>query len=150
MKSIIGSERCSDIDWIILAIYVFLLGVLALLGALFINQDEKLKEKGKWKFTEIDKKITKGFLYKGNFIGFMTGIIGSITGIGGGIILNPVLLSFKIIPQVTSFVSMYLTFCNKIVSGTVDMLSGEMPIDYMLFIGALLVVGVVFVEMKLD
>ena len=45
---------------------------------------------------------------------------------------------------------MYLTFCNKIVSGTVDMLSGEMPIDYMLFIGALLVVGVVFVEMKLD
>lgn len=150
LTSIIGASRCSSLDWIILACYIILLAILALLSALFIHQDEAQKEKGKWNFTEIDKKITKSFLIKGNIIGLITGLIGSITGIGGGIILNPVLLSFKIIPQVTSFVSMYLTFWNKIVSGTVDLLSGQMPVDYMLFIGGLLVLGVFFSEWKLD
>lgn len=82
-------------------------------------------------------------------IGFCTGITAALVGIGGGMITNPVLLSYDFMPTVVSFTSMYLIVSNKIVADTVFILGGVMPLQYMFFIGGILVVGVLIVEWKL-
>ena len=122
LKSIINISKCDAVDWIVMAGYVVILSGLALLGIIVINKEQTLKQKSGWNFDQYDKKIEKSFLIKGNIIGLFTGIISSITGLGGGTILNPVLQSFEILPVVSTFCSMYLTFFNKIVSTFVDII----------------------------
>ena len=108
-----------------------------------------MKDKSGWNYSIHEKKFDKKFLLNGNIIGLSTGLIAAFVGIGGGTITNPVLLSYNFAPTVVSFTSMYLIVANKMVADTVFILGGVMPLQYMFFIGGILVIGVLFVEWKL-
>ena len=44
---------------------------------------------------------------------------------------------------------MYLVFLNKLVSSTVFIVSGIMPVSYLIAVGSLMAIGIVLVEYKL-
>lgn len=149
MESIIGMKKCSGLEWQIFSVYFILVGVLAFYGSYSVLKTQKIKERIKWKFHACEKKFTSKFILKCNFYGFAIGIISANVGIGGGLVITPLLLSYDYLPVVVSYTGMYMVVVNKIVSTTVFLLSGNMPIDYMLVIGSCLICGVAITELKL-
>jgi uncharacterized membrane protein YfcA len=149
LDSIFGISRCDAWDWSIMAVYAVVIAVFAFVSYTVVLSEQNTKEKSGWVYTKHEKKFDKKFLITGNIIGILTGIIASLVGIGGGTITNPVLLSYNFMPTVVSFTSMYLIVANKIVADTVFILGDVMPLQYMFFIGLILVVGVLIVEWKL-
>jgi hypothetical protein len=148
MDSIIGMESCTNTEWTVFGVY-FILVVVAIWGSSSVLKTQKIKEQIKWKFHETEKKFTLNFILKCNFYGFAIGIISANVGIGGGLVITPLLLSYDYLPVVVSYTGMYMVVVNKIVSTTVFLLSGNMPIGYMLVFGSCLICGVAITELKL-
>ena len=46
-------------------------------------------------------------------LGLTTGILSSFLGLGGGVIFNPILLDFGVLPAVVSATGMYLTIFSS-------------------------------------
>lgn len=149
LDSIVGIERCDGWDWTFMSLYIVAIGIFGFLGYTVVLGVQKMKEVSKWEYHPQEKKFDKNFLIQGNIIGFIAGLAAALVGIGGGTVKNPILLKFKFLPQVISFTSMYLILANKIVIDIEFILAGVMPIQYMLFIGGILAVGVLLVEWKL-
>jgi uncharacterized membrane protein YfcA len=148
LDSIIGVKKCDGLDWVIFIAYSLIVTIFIFIGNKVVLAEQRLKERCHWEYHPDEKIFNKAFITKGNFFGIITGIVASMVGIGGGMITNPILMSQDFIPQVVSFTGMYLIVMNKIVSSTVFILSGLMPIDYLLFTGVILAIGVVIVEWK--
>ena len=149
-ESIIGAKKCDVRDWIVLAIYLIFIIAVSLISAYVVYKEQKLKIQSNWNFSKYEKQFTNKFLVVGNVIGFMTGMLSSIFGIGGGTILTPVMMSFNYLPQVISFTAMYLVVCNKLVSALVMLLTGLIRLDYLVCVGIFLFVAISLTEWKLD
>jgi uncharacterized membrane protein YfcA len=148
MESIIGAKKCTTKDWSIFCIYFLLVTLFAIAGSKLVSNEQKLKVEADWQASKYEKNFDKKFVILGNIFGALIGFVSANVGIGGGLMITPLLLSYDFLPQVVSFTGMYLVVANKLVSTTVFLLSGTLPLDYMMFIGMFLVVGVLIVEWK--
>lgn len=149
LDSIIGMKTCTSLEWAVFAVYFLSVLALAIYGSKSVLQKQKLKERLKWTFHPSEKKFTLKFIIKCNLFVFLIGIISANVGIGGGLVLTPLLLSYDYLPVVVSYTGMYMVVVNKIVSTTVFLLSGNVPLGYLLVFGTFLICGVAITECKL-
>ncbi|KAJ7538545.1 hypothetical protein O6H91_11G053800 [Diphasiastrum complanatum] len=63
-------------------------------------------------------------------IALVTGILGGMLGIGGGMIINPILLEIGMLPQVAAATSALLVFFSSSLSVVQFWLMGRIPIEY--------------------
>lgn len=113
--SIIGATKCSIKDWSVFAIYLVAIVLVSYLCSSVVQKEQILKESSGWRFSKFEKKFSDKFRLAGNLIGFVTGFISAITGMSGGTMLIPVMMSFDFLPSVISYTVSYLTFKNKLV-----------------------------------
>lgn len=149
LNSIIGVKQCDTLDTTIFLMYASLTAVYCLSNNSIVRYEEELKILGKWTRHQDEIIFSDSFIHKCNILGIFIGFISSIVGIGGGMLLNPMLLHFDIPPQVVSFTAMYLIVINKFISLLVFLLSGLMPVSYLVFIGVVLTCAVIVTEIKL-
>ena len=149
-KSVIGVKKCDPTDWTIFGVYVAIILLFSIISAVVVYSEQKEKLQAGWKFSKYEKNFDLKFIVLGNFFGILMGFVSANVGIGGGLMITPLLLSYDFLPTVVSYTGMYLVFANKLVSTTVFLLSGSIPVNYMLFIGLFLVFGVLVAEFKIS
>ena len=85
---------------------------------------------------ESDLKFEGKTLRNVLFLAFMGGWVAGALGLGGGSIFNPLLLSMGVPPKVSSATGMYLVTFSKISACLIYYLSGELRIDFAVWIAA--------------
>ena len=74
----------------------------------WLNKEYAQKIKYGYKFAEGDLKWEGKLLIQFVIAAILAGFIAGTVGLGGGVIFNPLLLSFKVPPQVASATGMFM------------------------------------------
>lgn len=141
-KSLLNVKQCDSKDWTISALYFLSISLLSFAGSKIVLSEQKTTS------SQSTTMFTKKFIISTNIYGIGIGFISANVGIGGALILTPLLLSYNFLPEVVSYTGMYLVFLNKLVATTIFFLSGLIPISYLLFIGLFMIFGVILAEWK--
>ncbi len=89
----------------------------------------------------VDVKWTPSMVAKFSLISTSIGIISGGLGLGGGIIITPLLFSTGQPPSVASLTSVYIIFYTSISSTAQFMVNGSLIYDYALFNGGFVFAG---------
>lgn len=116
-ESIIGIESCSTFGWLILSVCQIGLILLSYLG-MVKNRDPfgyhpsgkaRVITKGKGKMPSNTKIV---------FISYLSGVLSGTLGVGGGLVVNPMLMGFGYDPQSTAAVSNLSVFFSATSTST--------------------------------
>ena len=144
VKSIARVEYCGGYYWMI---YVFTIVVCFIFGciALFILKKEKKHsttdnrpEASSSKSKEFDVGKHPIWLL---IVAFISGIIAGISGVGGGLILNPVFLSSGMSATVATATSGFLILFTSFISVFQTAIAGALPLVNSLYFSALSFIG---------
>jgi len=150
VDSIVGITKCSIPDWGLVAAYSLLNILLFIICAYIISKEQDRKKACGWVYRKGEVSLGIKEVLNISIISFFVGLIGSLTGIGGGLIYTPILLGLGYGPKVIHGTGMYLVFLNKIISVVVYFSSGLLPLDYLFVLGTISVVLVIIAIWRLD
>lgn len=145
-ESILGIQTCSFSDFFSLFLYLIFLVLLNVVGYYVIYSEQKKKKKINYPIIKEEIKWTPKLIVLGGVGSFFIGFIASLIGIGGGLLINPFLMSLNFTPIVSSFTAMYLIMFGKITAAFLHLITGELPYQYNLFTGVFIVLGVLISE----
>lgn len=118
IPSILSITACSWQWWLMSLVYIpFGLYYVYQIYKHYLKESEE-KNKLKMAINESDFKYDKDLIIRINILGVFVGTLSAMLGIGGGIIVAPVLLSLGLEPSeasaTTSFVTLFTSFMNLI------------------------------------
>ena len=130
MPSFIGVTNCSFM-WAALnvAIYVFLIGVTVLLGQDLLK-DYKERVNLNFPFQEGDMRWSEEGVKRYPTLTFAAGLLAGLVGIGGGMVLGPLLLELGMIPQVSSVTAALMVFFTASAAVVQYIMLGVYPFGY--------------------
>ena len=111
------------------AILIVLVLAILLTSYMMINQYAK-KTELLYTFDSKDLKWTKRNMSIVTFTGFLAGIASGIIGVGGGLILNPVMLRLEIRPEVSTATSSFMVLFTSSISMLQYAIAGKLNIYY--------------------
>jgi uncharacterized membrane protein YfcA len=118
--------------WIIFASFILLCITLALLTYVKVRTEQRNKRKDDSTFNITSDKAAT--MINGIFlICFLGGIISGMLGVGGGIIMTPLMLEIGVSPKVASSSANFLLVFTSLASSILFILSGQVIWDYALF-----------------
>lgn len=156
IDSIVGVESCSAIDFVLLVVLIaFMVGMTVMniirksldtssnidFTTIVIKKEYKVKAEEGYKFAPSDLKWTPKLLTQFMIAAIAAGLVAGIFGLGGGVIFNPLLLSFKLPPAVSSATGMYMIMLTSFTNSIMFLLSGFLDVSYGFWGGAWVVVG---------
>lgn len=147
--SVAGIKKCSGLDWSVFAIFGILALVFSFVGGMISRREDTRKVKAGWEFDKFEKRWTASRLISANICAPVVGMLAATFGLGGGTMLNPMLLSFGFQPMTISSTAMFLIMVSKLAASILFVLSGKMPMGYWFFLGAFLVVATVIAQIQL-
>ena len=92
VPSVIGVQKCDPADDALLAILLVAGFVQMIIGAIWVNQELKIKKELGYTFVKGDVEMTTGNIIKLAFVGVLGGFISSGFGVGAALIFNPTLV----------------------------------------------------------
>jgi len=131
--SIINVQRCSMIYW------AFFLGIIPVqfLFTFFIARhlisENVKKEEADYPFLPSDIRWQKKKTIIFCVVSFSAGILASLLGLGGGMLLSPVMLEFNLLADVTAATASFMILFTSISSTAQYFVSGTLIEDYGLF-----------------
>jgi len=139
--SIFGVPFCGYAYWCVSLAAVVVLAAVSMLTLRRLVNESKEKQLCGYEFADGDVVWTKIIGIKLAMVTLVAGVIAGLIGIGGGMVVGPILLELGFNPQVSSA----LTATNVLMSSsTVSMLvliSGVVPIDEALFFACVCFLG---------
>ena len=150
VKSIVGFKKCDQGYWGIYALFIIYISLMAVLGSWVVISEQKAKKAAGWEFSEHEVQWSLKKILLAHLISLLIGFSSAIAGIGGGTLLNPVLTSWGYLPRATSSSVMLLIFTSKLVTAFLFILSGQLLYDYVLFIGAFVILAVLLAMFSLS
>ncbi|CAG9334488.1 unnamed protein product [Blepharisma stoltei] len=150
IDSIFGLKQCNLLYWCFMAFYLAIyLAISIYCGWKLIVKTER-KISVNYDFDENDVKWELKSTVKIGSIAFLAGIGAGSLGIGGGIIMNPVLIAFGVRPEVSTASSSFVILFSSSISVTQYVISGLIDFTYgiPLFILAVLSSGLGTREIK--
>lgn len=150
-NSLIGINSCSMLSWILF----FATQIVCFLGSYRVYKEEKekranqsfsngieLQNKNDKKENllilenkdEEDDGVTPRLLYKLFINTYVAGILAGTLGIGGGMVINPVLLKEKFSPEVSAAVSGFVVFFTSLSTTTQFIIAGAFDLEFAFFI----------------
>lgn len=140
VKSPVGINPCSSGDWVLFSVLGAGLLLFSYFGSAYVLQKQSRKHALEFsRKNEMlwDKKtVVKGWLFT-----IFVGAGSSISGLGGGSVMTPFLYSIEVMPRSASATSLLTIFFGRIVATILNYVSGVLPLNYLLFIGAFILVG---------
>ena len=150
VNSIIGAEKCTFLDWMIFLGYALISLLLFILSLLVVIQEGKYRSRCDWPDHKDEVKLEKSLFVSGAIISFFVGLLSVIVGVGGSLLITPVLISFRVLPEVIAYTGMYLATLSALISTTIFIISGAMPLDFLGVIGVLVILGVLFADWQVS
>jgi uncharacterized membrane protein YfcA len=148
VESIADVVKCDSLYWTFLVIFLVLSAIVSTLSILYLrrmNQRKKMLGFKAQSGASVDgDKLTGKMIMKITIVALSAGIIAGIFGIGGGMIMNPILLELGFIPEVAANTNMYMVMFTSGASTFQYVLVGEIRYQYALVGGVLGMIGTVF------
>ncbi|KAA6351296.1 MAG: hypothetical protein EZS28_051850, partial [Streblomastix strix] len=129
-KSIIGIQKCSTGDWLIIALYLIFSVCMTCVGSFFTLKEQKKKDSLGYQYAEGDVRWTlrSSILYP--FICTAAGVLAGLLGIGGALITNPILLEMGVIVPVVTATTSSLILITSSSSSLQFAVGGILPLDW--------------------
>lgn len=138
--SLVGIEICTAGYWILFGGYSLVCAVLqGVFGWLMMRQLAQGKEKLPGDMPWSSRSIT-GL----GMCGFAAGLAGAMLGIGGGVIIGPVLLSYNVHAQTTAATAIFMVCFGASISTLQYIIQGILPLDYAIFFTVVSILGSLF------
>lgn len=145
-NSVVGIKKCSAGDFGVLAAYIALLFFLPIYSYTVIFREQDLKKEIGY---DLDRKeiilSRKDFWFTVGYSGF-TGMITTITGLGGGVLLNPWFSVLHISPVTASWTINFMVLLSKIAAVIVAVVGGQVLYSYVFFYGCLVALLMLVIE----
>ena len=140
LKSIIGLGKCEAWSWVIFACYITVSFITSTCGSWFVLKKQSQKAVVGPTYPR-DVRWSKGKILYGWTYVTIIGAASSIAGLGGGSIMTPFMFRIGVQPRSASATALMLIFISRIVVTIINLFSGVLLVDYLLFIGGLIMVG---------
>lgn len=148
-KSPFEVRSCSPGDWLILAGYFLFLLLISIIVRSIIKKEQKHKQKIGWEKNPEEVYYSDKTLGVATVWGVIAGFLATITGMGGGTLLNPLFAWLKYQPVTASWTININTLLSKIAAVTIIWLSGDILYSYVLFYGGIIAISIVIAETTL-
>lgn len=112
--SVIGISRCSSGDWIIFLLYIGSVGYYLHRSYFVIFQEQELKQEVGWEKDKAEVHFTHEQYLFGVAWTSVTGMLSTILGVGGGILLNPLMMRFQFMPVTAAWTINLNTVIGKV------------------------------------
>lgn len=103
---------------------------LAYYTVYYILEDYRKKKNNNFKFINGDINWNYNIVNKFIIIGSVTGFISTYIGIGGGMLITPIMIQVGMLPEVVVATSSISTLCSCIISSINYFSAGELPLIY--------------------
>jgi uncharacterized membrane protein YfcA len=128
--SLVGVVMCTPLYW---GLFVTIIPVLSLItltvGYYLIKQDYK-KQRLHYKFVNGDVRWTLNYTLVISALSLGAGILSSLLGIGGGMILSPMMLEMQVLPEVVAATSTYMILFTSLSAVVQFAVLGRIIWDY--------------------
>ena len=106
-------SKCSAIYWVFVIIFIIIVLLFDYLVIIHIEKEYTYRKNINFPYDEKDINWTKNTIIKLCFIGFLAGFIAGTIGIGGGVVLGPILLDLGIHPIVGTVTTNFLVLITS-------------------------------------
>jgi len=135
--SIIGIKGCSTNYWL-LAFGIFpILFLVSLFWARKLVSMNEYKEKLYYPFKQGDLHWTKNRTVVISLVALLAGIVSSLLGIGGGMVIVPIILELQVLPEVIVATSSFMILFTSLASVMQYIIQQELKLDYAIWFGIL-------------
>jgi len=144
VSSIFGVPTCGVLYWIVSVFSIFSLPGFSLVVLRRLIDESEHKRNCGYPFAEGDVVWTKS---KGSRLALVTliaGVIAGLIGIGGGMVVGPMLLELEFIPQVSSALTATNVLMSSSAVSVMVLMGGAVPFDEALFFGSVCFLGAYF------
>ncbi|CAG9311567.1 unnamed protein product [Blepharisma stoltei] len=143
MNSIVGITQCDIWYWIYTGFYFFLLVAISwLCGKLLVDRTQRRIENG-YDFDLGDPKWNSQLAIKIGLITAFAGLLAGSLGIGGGMIMNPFMISIGIRPEVSTSCSNFMILFSASISVLQYTIGGMIELDYGLWLLGASLIGAI-------
>ena len=112
--------------FVLIAFYV----VMTVINIILVKKEYAHKIQYGYNFVEGDLKWELNLLIKFVVSALVAGFIAGTVGLGGGVIFNPLLLSFKVPPQVASASGMFMIMFGSLSNVFLYIMAEYLDIEY--------------------
>jgi uncharacterized membrane protein YfcA len=138
--SLVGVVMCSPLYWgLFSSIIPILLLITLAIGYYLINMEDK-KRRLHYRFAQGDVNWTPKYTIIISALSLGAGILSSLLGIGGGMILSPMMLEMEVLPAIVSATATYMILFTSLSAVVQFAVLGRIIWDYA---GAYCVIGLV-------
>jgi uncharacterized membrane protein YfcA len=106
-------SKCSAIYWVFVIIFIIIVLLFDYLVIIHIEKEYSYRKNINFPYDAKDINWTKNTIIKLCFIGFLAGFIAGTIGIGGGVVLGPILLDLGIHPIVGTVTTNFLVLITS-------------------------------------
>ena len=137
-------DKCSLYYWIHTVSQFFIVGIIGFLIIKYLANDYEKKRQNNYIFLEGDIIWKKENITKFILIATVTGALSTYMGIGGGMLITPIMMQVGMIPEVVVATSSITTFFSSTISTINYILVGKLLINYGLLYSFVSALGSIF------
>lgn len=136
--SLVGIHKCSAGDYLILLAYAIMMLAFPYYAYKLILKEQAHKQQIGWKKHSEEVYLDGKKMVYMNVWCSVSGLISTLLGIGGGVLLNPLLGLLHYLPSTASWTINLTALVGKIAATLVHIFFGELLYDYVLFYGVII------------
>lgn len=148
--SIINIENCSFVYWMIFFIYSMIVVLLTFLAIKSVIKSHRYREFIGYNFNKYDIFWTYSIAVKFALYGFMSGCLSAMLGIGGGLVISPLLLEIGLHPLIASSTSNFLVLFTSSSTSIQFILFGMVKQDFGIIFFILSIIGSIIGSMAVQ
>jgi uncharacterized membrane protein YfcA len=128
--SLVGVVMCSSLYWGLFVTIIPILLLITLAVAYYLIKQEYKKQRLHYKFVKGDVRWTPNYTLIISALSLGAGILSSLLGIGGGMILSPMMLEMQVLPEVVAATSTYMILFTSLSAVVQFAVLGRIIWDY--------------------
>lgn len=141
LNSIIKIKICSFFYWLIYFLYFLISLYLTHFSSKIVLDEYKYRKEIGYPYHESDIKWNKKLIVHFPINASLAGVLSGMLGVGGGLILGPMLLDFGVHPFVSTATSNYLVMLISLSTTSQYYLQGQLNLNYGIFCTMFSVIG---------
>ena len=130
VKSIFSFDMCSVPYWLYTAFSFLVLVATTVISGLLMKKKHIKKETLGYDFDSMDLVWSHKIIITVIIAGFIAGLAAGMVGVGGGIVMNPVMLRLGMRPEVSTATSSFMVLFTSTISMLQYAIAGKMNIFY--------------------
>lgn len=150
LESILGITCDSPVYAVLIVLQFLWMFGFAVIYGYKLNRDQAKRVAVNYPFFEADPIWDISTMKTFSIFTFVAGVVGGLIGIGGGMVLGPLMLIMGIDPRVSSAANATMVVLTSSSVAVMFVTSGQVPLSYALFFFSICFVGAYLGKSKID